>query len=203
MKVKGDDHRTRVTKMLIRHAFTELLRQKPIQSISIKELCETAGINRGTFYAHYTDIYDLLHRMEEEMLADFQRALEPLLATDSDGLTPVKITTGIFQCLKDNADVCAVTLGDYGDKAFALRLMNLGREKCVETYLKFFADATPKQIEYFYAFVSAGCIGLLQKWLSEGMASSAEEVAAMAENIMMYGMGALRPDPGNLSEDSK
>ena len=137
------------------------------------------------------------------MLADFQRALEPLLATDSDGLTPVKITTGIFQCLKDNADVCAVTLGDYGDKAFALRLMNLGREKCVETYLKFFADATPKQIEYFYAFVSAGCIGLLQKWLSEGMASSAEEVAAMAENIMMYGMGALRPDPGNLSEDSK
>lgn len=45
------DHRVRVTQRLIREAFTGLLKQKPIQSISIKELCEVAGINRGTFYA--------------------------------------------------------------------------------------------------------------------------------------------------------
>lgn len=193
MKTPSKDHRTRVTKMLIRRAFTELLRQKPIQSISIKELCETAGVNRGTFYAHYTDIYDLLNKMEAEMFEDFQKALEPLLATEGDELTPVKITAGIFQCLKDNADICTVTLGDFGDKAFALRLINLGRERCMQAYSRFFVSATPRQIEYFYAFVSAGCIGLLQKWLAEGMVSSAEEIAEMAENIMMHGIGALRP----------
>ena len=49
MKSSGADHRTRVTKMLIRKALMELLSKKPIQSISIKELCETAAINRGTF----------------------------------------------------------------------------------------------------------------------------------------------------------
>lgn len=43
--------------MLIRREFLELLRTKPMQSISIKELCTAAGINRGTFYSHYTDIY--------------------------------------------------------------------------------------------------------------------------------------------------
>ena len=68
------DHRIRVTKMLIRRALTDLLRQKPIQSISIKELCETAGINRGTFYAHYTDIYDLRKQIEDDMLAYVCRA---------------------------------------------------------------------------------------------------------------------------------
>ena len=62
MKKLTNDHRTRVTKMLIRKAFTSLLSQKPIQSISVKELCELAGINRGTFYSHYTDIYDLLRK---------------------------------------------------------------------------------------------------------------------------------------------
>ena len=56
MKTLPSDHRTRVTKMLIRRAFTDLLRSKPIQSITIRELCERAGINRGTFYCHYTDI---------------------------------------------------------------------------------------------------------------------------------------------------
>lgn len=123
MKPTGNDHRTRVTRMLIRKAFTELLRQKPIQDISIRELCAAAGINRGTFYLHYKDIYDLRDQIEEEMMADFQKALSPLLETAQD-VSPVKITTGIFQCLKDNADLCTVTLGDYGDKAFAYRLVN-------------------------------------------------------------------------------
>ena len=41
------DQRTRLTRMLIRQAFTSLLREKPVQSISVKELCERAGINRG------------------------------------------------------------------------------------------------------------------------------------------------------------
>ncbi len=191
MKQTANDHRTRVTKMLIRKALTDLLRQKPIHSISVKELCETAGINRGTFYTHYMDLYDLLVKMENDMLEDFQLALAPLLE-QSQELTPVKITAGIFQCLKDNADICAVTLGDYGDKAFALKLISIGREKCLEAYSKYFASASPKQIEYFYAFASAGCIGLMQKWIAEGMVTSAEEIAQVAENIMMHGMGFLK-----------
>ena len=62
--MKQGDHRTRVTKMLIRKAFTYLLRQKPIQSISIKELCTHAGINREVtirplqaFAEHYVPSY--------------------------------------------------------------------------------------------------------------------------------------------------
>ena len=46
MRKVTNDHRTRLTKMMIRKAFMDLLKQKPIQSISIRELCETAGINR-------------------------------------------------------------------------------------------------------------------------------------------------------------
>lgn len=196
------DHRTRVTKMLIRHTFTDLLRQKPIQSISIKELCDGAGINRGTFYAHYTNIYDLLEKIEAEMLSDFQVALEPLLQAQEGDLTPLKVTTSIFQCLKDNADICTVTLGPYGDKKFAAQLINLGRERCIESYSSLFSGATHKELEFFYAFVSAGCIGLLQKWLDEGMSSSVEEVAEMSENMMMYGIGFLqqkgkRGNPGD------
>lgn len=196
MKKLTNDHRTRVTKMLIRKAFTSLLSQKPIQSISVKELCELAGINRGTFYSHYTDIYDLLRTIEAEMLADFERAMAPLIAEPDPKLTPVKITAGVFQCLKDNSDLCTVTLGDWGDKAFALKLINIGREKCLEYYSGFFRHATPRQIEYYYAFVSSGCIGLLQKWLAEGMAAPVEEVARMAEGIMLTGVGFLQAPAG-------
>ena len=191
MKKFKNDHRTRVTKLLIRKAFTHLLKQKPIQSISIKELCELAGINRGTFYTHYTDIYDLRSQMEEEMLQDFEKALAPLFSNEQEQLTPVKITAGVFQCLKENSDLCTVTLGDYGDKAFALKLINMGREKCITSYSGYFKNASAKEIEYFYAFASAGCIGLLQKWLEEGMVTPAQQVAEMAEDMMYRGTGFL------------
>ena len=187
----ANDHRTRVTKLLIRKAFTGLLREKPIQSISVKELCQAAGINRGTFYAHYTDMYDLRDQIEQEMMDNFQMALKLMLEQEPGEVTPVRLTAGIFQCLKDNSDMCTVTLGQYGDKEFAARLITLGRERYVELYRRYFQNATARQLEYYYVFVSAGCIGLLEKWMSEGMAASAEEMAAMAESIMARGIGFL------------
>lgn len=185
------DHRTRVTRMLIRRAFAELMRRKPIQDITIKELCGQAGINRGTFYAHYKDIYDLREQMEAEFLVDFQAALRPLLEQEAGDPTPLSITNGIFECLRNNADVCAVTLGPNGDKAFADRLVNIGRDRCMEGYSKYFPQASPKEIALYYAFVSAGCIGLLEKWVLDGMAASAQELAAAAAGIMMHGIGYL------------
>ena len=95
--MRKNDQRIRLTKMLIRRAFLDLLRTKPMQGISIKELCTAAGINRGTFYSHYADIYDLLEQIEDDMMHDFQEALKPLLDSGEKKLTPLKITTGIFQ----------------------------------------------------------------------------------------------------------
>lgn len=187
----GKDHRTRVTKMLIRRAFTGLLRVKPVQSISIKELCEAAGVNRGTFYAHYNNVYDLLTQMENEMIAEIEEVLAGLLPSEGEGVTSLRVSTELFQCLKDNADLCTVTLGEFGDKAFAVRLLNLGWERCREPYAKYFRNATPEQIASFYAFVSEGCIGLLRRWLREGMTTSAHQIAAMAEMFMLYGASAL------------
>ena len=186
------DHRAQVTRKLIRNAFTGLLRQKPIQAIRIKELCERAGINRGTFYSHYTDIYDLRDSIENEMLVAFQKALEPLLYAGEGELTPVEITTGIFECLKKNSDLCVVTLGEYGDKEFFSKILNLGRQLCMKTYSKYYTHASPEKIEYFYVFVSAGCIGLLQKWLENGMYATPEELAETAENLIINGIGFLQ-----------
>lgn len=191
MKTTKNDHRTRVTKAMIRKAFTTILMTKPIQSISIKELCEMAQINRSTFYLHYTDIYDLLNQIEEEMFEAIKIALEPVIESGDGSPNYLAITTGLFQCIKDNADLCIVTLGNYGDKAFAMKLIDYGRALCMENYRKFYKSATPQQIEYYYAFVSSGCIGLLQKWFDDGLVVTPGEIASMAENLMMYGMGFL------------
>ena len=60
MKELKMDRKTRYTRMVLQDSLIELMKEKPISKITIKELCEKADINRTTFYAHYTDQYDLL-----------------------------------------------------------------------------------------------------------------------------------------------
>jgi len=47
-------------------AFIEIYENKPIEKISIKMITDLAGLNRGTFYLHYLDIYDLLEKIESK-----------------------------------------------------------------------------------------------------------------------------------------
>ena len=189
--MKTTDQRVRITKLLIRKAFCELLKGKPLQKISIKELCTLAGINRGTFYTHYQDIYDLLDQMEQEMIDDFILALEPILADDQKKSDLVEICTGVFQFLKENYDMCVIMLGENGDRQFVSRLLSLGRKECISSYSKHFPAASEEQLEYYYSFVSSGCIGLLTPWVEEGMRTPAEQIAQMAGEIMFSGIGFL------------
>ena len=191
MKNLENDHRVRVTKLLIRKAFTSLLSEKPIESITVKELCALAGINRGTFYTHYQDIYELLGEIEEAMVSEIDAALLSLADNSGSPTTLVAICTQVFQCLKDNSDMCTIMLGNYCDKQFVARLLALGKQAYLKSYSSYFKEASPRSIEYFYSFVSAGCIGLLRRWMEDGMDGTPLEIARMAEQIMLTGVGFL------------
>lgn len=58
------DRRVKYTKMILRQSLIEVLKEKPISRLTIKELCERADINRATFYSHYSDQFDLLKQIE-------------------------------------------------------------------------------------------------------------------------------------------
>lgn len=49
-----EDRRTRLTKRLIAKSLIELIKTKPVDQISVSELCRQADINRATFYRYYT-----------------------------------------------------------------------------------------------------------------------------------------------------
>ena len=69
------DLRVIKTKESIEQAFLSLLAAKPLQKISIVELAREARINKGTFYLHYTDIFDLYQKtVRRQIEAGFEHA---------------------------------------------------------------------------------------------------------------------------------
>ena len=53
------DRRVRKTRAILKQSLITLMKEKSIKHITVKELCEQSDINRGTFYLHYSDVFDL------------------------------------------------------------------------------------------------------------------------------------------------
>ena len=64
-------------------AFLDLLQRKDFSFITVKEICEKAGVNRSTFYLHYETVGDLLEEsleyMQKKFLASFKGSLSVFL----------------------------------------------------------------------------------------------------------------------------
>ena len=62
------DARKRYTQMILKQSFLKLLKEKPVNKITVKELCQLSQINRATFYTHYSDCFALLESIENELI---------------------------------------------------------------------------------------------------------------------------------------
>ena len=64
------------TKEDIKEALIQLLSEEKFENISVSKLCKRAGINRGTFYLHYIDKYDMMERLKEEIISQLRSLFE-------------------------------------------------------------------------------------------------------------------------------
>ncbi len=67
---KKQDPRTVQTKALIKQTLLDMLKKTAFDKVTVSELCKIAGINRGTFYLHYCDLWAVLEELEEEALRE-------------------------------------------------------------------------------------------------------------------------------------
>ena len=69
------DRRIRKTRAALKGALANLMLVKQVKDISVRELTDLADVNRGTFYLHYKDVFDLLEKTEDDILEEFKETL--------------------------------------------------------------------------------------------------------------------------------
>lgn len=186
MKVDG---RVRRTKRLLKEGLTELISEKSIKKITVRELSDLVEINRGTFYLHYKDIYDLVEQIENELFEEFEAILLSYTVKDIS-TNAYSVFVDVCRFLENNRKICSALLGDNGDINFTMKLRNLISEKCLNdfsqlTELKIYRD----KYGYLYSYFESGAVGIIRYWLSDNTSErkSPEEIAKILEILFIKG----------------
>ena len=188
MNKSGEENRSvRNTRRRLREGLLRLLEEKPLHEISVKELTELADVNRGTFYFHYQDIYDLLGKMEDDFFAQFDRTLSEHPVRGSEDCYPY--LHAIFSCLDENRDFCRIMLGPHGDMKFVDRVKQRVDAQCSFIWQLLAPETAPERYAMYNAFIINGCIGLLQEWLSGRSGLTEQKITELATTIILASVG--------------
>lgn len=155
------------TASLMDEALLLLLEQKDYDTITVKEVCQKAGVNRSTFYLHYESMNDLLEEMVDMINSRFKASLSCVPAGDPSKvvLTSEKYLRPYLGFIKENMRAYKVI--HQKDHLF-------NSQKTFESfYQSIFSPAlthfgvNEKEKKYVFAFYTQVTVAIIGKWLDD------------------------------------
>jgi AcrR family transcriptional regulator len=187
---KGGNRSVKKTEEKLCQALTDLLKEKPAKNITVREIAERININRGTFYLHYKDIYDMIEKLENEMFEGFNTILNAHIP-QSPWEYFSSILSDMYSFLADNADLCIALLGPNGDLVFLNKIKGFVRERLLYLFEQHSKSKNTDDFDYIYTFLIAGCTDLFHTWLIKGMKETPDEMAAFTKKMINNGVKEL------------
>ena len=167
------DPRTRYTKYIITEVFLDFLKDKPLNRITVTDICKKAKINRGSFYKYYKDVYDLMEQLQDEGIDELKSMLEKLDASSGSAVKEVLLhVLSVIKSRKSLIDAMNVNRR-IGEDAFLDRMM-----QCVLEYIQNMISIDkklgedPEIIEkkiMVSQYMLGGCSNLIMNWINTGM----------------------------------
>ena len=122
------------TALLMDEALIQLLEKKEYEFITVKEICEKAGVNRSTFYLHYESIDDLLIETIEMINKRFNHAF------DNEIIEPRKMDKEKLYLINDTYLIPYLNFIKENKKVYKLIHKNPNIFRYKETYEKLYND---------------------------------------------------------------
>ena len=183
------------SRKLINAALADLLQEKPLDKITVTDVVNQAQINRGTFYAHYADIPDVIHHVIQQTFSQIQEAL----SGQDYGATEIHrvLLTRIQAFLEDDLDFYRKIM-----RSSAAPLMQEQLVKIVLEYLSQreaeFGFGDQQQYMLVMRFCAGGLSNLYLDWFAGDLTLSLDELTHRAEELLegfMKGIGTAE-SPG-------
>ncbi len=178
------------TAILMDEALLILLKKKDFEFITVKEICEKAGVNRSTFYLHYENIGELFTEATELINRRFREGykkeqLEISLTTTADAylITPEYLLP-YLNFVKENKEIFKLI----HEKPHLFNNRRAFERMYAEIFThildKFGVDEEKKP--YVFAFFAQGVLAIVMKWVEGGCVEEADFVMNLIREMVGY-----------------
>ena len=191
------DRRIVRSKRALKTALIELMEERGFESFTVNDLCVRADLNRGTFYNHFSDKYDLLLSLEEDIIRNLDRFRYEIQKISLFDLMRIRITKkpfpfliDLFDYLREEGDFLHAVLGPGGDVRFAPRMREAICNDLIKSILheRYRNDPSPF-VGYYIAFYASAYFGIISRWINTGMKESSEEMSKIAVRLLFIQAG--------------
>ncbi|HQO56729.1 MAG TPA: TetR/AcrR family transcriptional regulator [Clostridia bacterium] len=155
------------TASLMDEALLLLLEQKDFDRITVKELCQKAGVNRTTFYLHYQNMNDLLEETVEMINRRFRESLSSIPSGDTtrEILTSEKYLRPYLGFIKENMRAYRVI--HLKDKLFQSQKTFESMYQTVFSPALSHFGVSERERKYVFAFYTQGTVAIIGKWIED------------------------------------
>jgi AcrR family transcriptional regulator len=174
---------TAQTRQNLVDAFWTLYCEKRIEKITVKEITQKAGYNRGTFYEYFTDVYDVLEQLEESLIPAIYE-LPPISIANQNMGMPLDMFMTLYE---QNSKYYSILLSDKGDPAFASKLKNSTKPVIKQAFLEKY-NIDPIEFDFILEFVLSAMIGIMSYWFRKDKILPAEDLVSLMYDLMENGV---------------
>ncbi|MGN0905614.1 MAG: TetR/AcrR family transcriptional regulator C-terminal domain-containing protein [Bullifex sp.] len=180
--MKKENQRIMLTKRLLKESLVELTEGRKVQDITVSELCEHAGINRSTFYAHYCCPYDVLSEIEDDIISHLNEIWERETVRTSWDI--VKRTEALCTYLQENRKIALMLIRNNDSASgFPVRLFKAGHMQLVYDEIDTSEIKTDSQKRLMLTFLFSGSYNMLRTWLVEDLPITPHEMGELVGSM--------------------
>ena len=167
---------TEITRKTFIDVFCGLYARKPIEKITVQEIAKIAGYNRSTFYQYFTDVYDLLSGVENDILNYLKAEME-----NDNSYPSVQKINRLFE---EKGNVLNALFGEYGNVRFITNLM----QELPDDHSCLNFSAEEKVLPYLNEFYISTSLSLFRLWLKRNKDLTPEEFYKLVDILYTSGI---------------
>ncbi|KPN95164.1 TetR/AcrR family transcriptional regulator [Lysinibacillus sp. ZYM-1] len=180
------------TKQAIKKAFIQQVEEEGFERVTVKKLALTAQINRGTFYLHYSDKYDVMEDLQQELLMELERYVKHVQPVDAFQTMKMgqlyQPFIKVIACIKEHAPAFRMLLGEQESPGFTQKMKIIFGNHILDRLSVLREEVQdPEFQQYLQAFIASAILGVIQEWLDKGNENlTVEEMVALHFRLLRF-----------------
>lgn len=177
---RKENQRIALTRRLLQEGLLRLLSHTKLEDVSVTALCKEAGINRATFYNHYTSPTTLLEEMERDLVA----RLEQCVGYPKDHDEILDQTEKCLILLKENAVLLQILVAYHIDRDLEEIVERTAQYYDAHRMNRIKNELDPDTVHLVSSYIYSGCYNLIREWIIRDIDKPPRQIAELLVGIV-------------------